>query len=185
MRGGRPVDDEVLRLPVVDRGVVGTGDIDFNDHMNVNVYLRILTTTTIRGLEYCGLGYDYAPKYQCGLFSVDHHARYLSELRFGAKYTTHVRLVEASDRGVRTVAFLRDVEERRIACTLESLLLNVDHVTRKVTPFAPRIVERLAEATKEASGWEWSATNCDSIAMPWTLIPACNGRRMQTVPEEA
>jgi acyl-CoA thioester hydrolase len=172
MRGRRPVDDEVLRLPVVDRGVVGTSDIDFNDHMNVNVYLRLLTTTTIRGLEYCGLGYDYTPKYHCGLFSVDHHARYLSELRFGAEYTTHVRLVEASDRGVRTVALLRNVAEQRIACSLESLLLNVDHVTRKVTPFAPRIVKRLAEAAREASGWEWSATSCDSIAMPGILLPA-------------
>ncbi|WP_051423383.1 thioesterase family protein [Arthrobacter sp. MA-N2] len=171
MRGGHPVDDEVLRLPVVDRGVVGTADIDFNDHMNVNVYLRILTTTTIRGLEYCGLGYDYAPKYHCGLFSVDHHARYLSELRLGAPYTTHVRLIEASDRGVRTVALLRDVEEQRIACSLESLLLNVDHVTRKVTPFLPGIAERLAEATKEASGREWSATSCDSIAIPGKLLP--------------
>jgi hypothetical protein len=41
-----------------------------------------------------------------------------------------------------------------------------------VTPFAPRIVERLAEAAREASGWEWSATSCDSIAMPGILLPA-------------
>jgi acyl-CoA thioester hydrolase len=170
MQGGCPVDDEVLRLPVVDRGVVSTSDIDFNNHMNVNVYLQILTRTTIRGLEYCGLGYDYAPNYQCGLFSVDHHARYLFELRLGATYTTHVRLLEASDRGVRTVALLRDAEKQRIACSLESLLLNVDHATRKVTPFAPRIAERLAEAATEASGWEWSAMSCESIAMPGKLL---------------
>jgi len=170
MRDRNPVDDEVIRLPVVDRGVVGTEDIDFNDHMNVNVYLRILTTTTIRGLDYCGLGYDYVPKHQCGLFSVDHHARYLSELRLGAEYTTHVRLVEASSCGVRTVAMLRDVKKQRIACTLESLLLNVDHGTRKVTRFAPGIIEKLNEAARNASQLEWTTKCCDSIAVPGTLI---------------
>jgi acyl-CoA thioester hydrolase len=166
MRNGRPLDADVVTLPVVDRGRVAEEDIDFNGHMNVNVYLRVLTTTTIRGLTPAGLGYDYPEAYAHGLFSVDHHAQYLSELRLGDEYTTHVRLVGASDRGVHTIAYLRDVRGTRISATLESMLLNVGHESRRVGSFPEEIRQRLAGELDKASALVWSPVVCGAIQLP-------------------
>ncbi|MFT3797478.1 thioesterase family protein [Microbacterium sp.] len=154
------------QLAVVDTGVVSPDDIDFNDHMNVNVFLRILTETTIRGLEPAGLGFGYPALHRCGLFSVDHHAQYLSELRLGAPYSTHVRLVAASESGVHTVAYLRDVEGRRVAATLESLLLNVDHATRRVVRMPAEIQQRVAELSRAHRALLWPAQVCGAISVP-------------------
>lgn len=166
MRGGRPADADILQLPVVDRGAVAEGDLDFNDHANVMVYLRILIDTTVRGLAPGGLGFDYPPAYRCGLFAVDHHAQYLSELRLGDAYTTHVRLLHATDRAVHTMAYLRDAARGRVATTLESLFLNVDQGTRRVAPFAPEIRPRLAEFARRSAELPWRAATCGAIGAP-------------------
>jgi acyl-CoA thioester hydrolase len=166
MRGGRPVDEEVRQLPIVDRGVVTEEDIDFNHHMNVIVHLRILTTATINGLTSGGLGYGYPSVYKCGLFSVDHHAQYLSELVGEQEYTAHVRLLAASDRSVHVMAYLRDVSGKRIAATLESLLLNVAYGTRQVAPFPDPVLAPLSELLRAHQSLDWVAKTCGAIIVP-------------------
>lgn len=166
MQHGRPDDEAVRQMPVVRHGVVTPQDIDINDHMNINVYFRLLTESTIEALEPQGLGFDYPRTRAMGLFSVDHHAHYLAELRLHAPYTLHVRLLSATDRGVHTVAYLRDSNRERVSCTLESALLNVDHASRKVARFPPDITQRLLDRYQLDAALPWDPATCGRITIP-------------------
>lgn len=166
MRGGRPEEADVAELPVVGRGAVTEADLDVNGHMNVLVHLRLLTDATVIGLAPGGLGPGYPTLHGCGIFSVDHHVQYLSELRLGDQYTTHLRLLGASDRAVHTMVYLRDVRRQRVSTTLETLFINVNHGTRRAAAFPSEVRRPLAELARRDADLRWPAPTCGSIELP-------------------
>ena len=156
----------VADLPAVDSGVVHFAQIDANRHVNVIQYLQILTDATIIRLSDYGLDPDYPLRRGKGIFSVDHHARYLRELRLGDEYSVHVHLISATDKAVHTMACLVRSATGQTSCTLESLLVNVDLDTRHVVRFDDDIQQLLSAALTESVELDLSGSCCELIRIP-------------------
>ncbi|GAA1930989.1 thioesterase family protein [Microbacterium aoyamense] len=142
-----------------------SGQIDENGHLNVIRYLDIQArATTVACGEY-GLDLSYPAECGMGLFSVDHHARYLRELRLGDAYRVHVRLLGASVTGLHTMAYMVGIAGGEVVSTLESLLLNVDLETRRVTRLRSDRAERVAAGLRRDSALPWTSATCSSIRL--------------------
>ncbi|UKA60458.1 thioesterase family protein [Arthrobacter sp. FW306-2-2C-D06B] len=161
-----PSVEEITALPAIDRGAVQKDHIDVNGHMTVMRYLDILTAGTITACGEYGLDLSY-PKAHCmGLFAVDHHARYLRELRLGTHYTAHVRLLDASEQAVHTMAYLVDLDGGSVSSTLETLLLNVNLTTRRVARFTENTIAALATGLARSKALPWEVRGCGTMRMP-------------------
>lgn len=166
MKGRVPTWEEISHLPALDAGVVHAGQIDVNRHMNVNEYFPILTMATITACGEYGLDLSYPVSRGMGLFSVDHHARYLHELAVGDAYTAHAHVLDATDRGARAMAYLVHSSSRQVVSTLETVLLNVSLATRRVAPFADDTVLGLREGLAHDRAREVYPELCASMRLP-------------------
>lgn len=172
MKNPQPTFDEIRDLPPVTIGQVKEEHIDINGHMNVTCYFEILTSGTIAACGEYGLDLSYQPRQGMGLFAVNHHAGYLRELRLGARYSVHVRLLDATAQGIHTMAYLVDTENRKVATTLESLLLNVNLSTRHVDQFPPSTLDALTAGLERGNGLPWTSSGCGTIRLPRrSMIP--------------
>jgi acyl-CoA thioester hydrolase len=166
MKTPLPSVEEVTALPAINRGVVHEDHIDVNGHMTVTRYLDILTSGTITACGEYGLDLSYPAAQGMGLFAVDHHARYLQELRLGTEYTAHVRLLDASEQAIHTMAYLVDVDGRRVSSTLEALLLNVNLATRRVARFTDNTIAALTTGLSRSKALPWEVRGCGTMLVP-------------------
>lgn len=166
MNSPHPPPAEVTALPTVANDFVCEDDIDVNGHMTVTRYFGILTSGTIAACGEYGLDLSYPATHGMGLFSVDHHACYLRELRLGTRYSAHVRLLNASEQAVHTMAYLVDVDGGRVSSTLETLLLNVNLTTRRVARFSEDTIAALTTGLVRSEALPWQAQGCGTLRVP-------------------
>jgi acyl-CoA thioester hydrolase len=166
MKTPLPSVEEVTALPAVHHGVVAEDHIDVNGHMTVRRYFDILTSGTITACGEYGLDLSYPAAHGMGLFAVDHHAGYRGELLLGTRYSAHVRLLDASEQAVHTMAYLVDLDGRRVSSTLETLLLNVNLTTRRVAKFTNNTILALATGLARSNALPWEARGCGTMLVP-------------------
>lgn len=171
MRSLQPTFAEISSLPVVLEGTVPSEFIDANGHMNVTRYFKILTDATIQSCAEFGLWPDYQKDFRMGLYGVEHHARYLREILQDGRYSAHVRLINATDRAIHTMAFLIHQDTSQLTTTLETLFLNVDLETRRATPFNQSTVRALSASHRREKEREWSPQLSGVIRAPGRDLP--------------
>lgn len=160
-----PSLDQVLALPALVEGVVQPGWIDVNDHMNIRHHLESCAVSADRLCREIGIDDEYRAGRRLGVFTAEHHIRYLSELHLGEQWSVHPRVVDVSDKGAHLVVFLIDRTHDRISCLLEIVLLHVGMDTRRTEPFPPEIRagwDRL-KAAGDSGGWD--APTCGAMGL--------------------
>jgi acyl-CoA thioester hydrolase len=177
-----PPWESIVGLPVRHAGRVHSAQLDHNGHLTVTEYFTLLTAATTSACGDFGLSLWYPVERGMGLFGVDHHARYLHELRLGDSYGAYVRLLDATDMGVHTMAYLLDMTRPRVTATLETVLLNVDLESRRACSFASDTKGLLYDGLLQADGLNWEATVCGSMGLPGrslgpVAVHSSSGRR--------
>jgi len=117
--------------------------IDYNGHMNVAYYTMAFDQAIDAFLEQeLGMGEAHAGREKVGPYSLQNHVSYFSELLEGAGFQITVMLIDHDDKRMHLWMEMFN-EAGQLAAASEGMLMNVDHVTRRATPYADWIKRRL------------------------------------------
>ncbi|HWU23673.1 MAG TPA: thioesterase family protein [Nocardioides sp.] len=150
-----PTYAEVLELPALLTGEVTADFIDANGHMNIRHYLDAGALSADVLCRQVGIDDDYRGRRRLGVFTVEHHIRYFSEMHRGGRFSVHTLLVERSDKAAHLLSLILDTVAERLACTVEIMLVGVDMDTRRAATFPDDVAERLDARIAEASAVSW------------------------------
>ncbi|MET0931013.1 MAG: thioesterase family protein [Aeromicrobium sp.] len=154
-----PTAEQLDALPVTYDAEVPPAYLDDNGHMNVQFYLAIATTSFADTLADMGFDDSYLADDRMSTFSIEHHVRYLAELRLGDRIVVHGQVLDRSDRGLHLMTYIVNGTSGRLACTIEATVLNVSLDSRGTTPFPDHVRDRV-DAMIEKTRSEWPAPVC-------------------------
>lgn len=137
--------DRLLTLPHY-RTEVKPDWIDLNQHMGVAYYHVIMNAAAWHASEYWDFGVDYRTRTSQSSFILEMHARYLRELKLGDPVDTTVRILGLDDKRMHLWYEISNARDNYVAATGEALIISTDTRTRRVTPFAPNLHQRLSSA---------------------------------------
>ncbi len=162
-----PGVDQVLALPPVFQGVVLPPFIDVNGHMNIRHYLDAGAEGADLVCRAVGIDDAYRAERRLGVFTAEHHLRYLTELHEGSPFTVHTRTLERGSRAVHLMSFLLDTERRHLSCTVEIVLVHVGMDSRRPEPMPADV----------AAGWDEQIARSDALGWPAPVCGAMGIRR--------
>ena len=141
--------------------------LDENDHMNIGRYLEVASHALWDSTTAIGMGRVYIDERGLSTFTAEHHLRYFSELRLGDEISTHVRLIERTDKSLHSMTFLADRTRQVLSFTCEAVLVHIDMSTRRTAPYPDDI----------AAGLDKLIGECDAVSWPTPLSGAMGVRR--------
>lgn len=167
-------------LALTLEGVVEPRFVDAMGHMNVAWYAHLFDRAVWARFAELGLDEAYLARERRGMFALERDTRYLSELRGGQGLTIHTALVEAREKTLRFVHYMRDVEKEVVSATEEVVAAHIDLETRRTTPFPPALRARFAEAVVTTlPGARMTEAAASAFARTW--IDAFNRRDVEAV----
>jgi acyl-CoA thioester hydrolase len=119
--------------------------IDYNGHLNVAYYNVLFDRAVDELYELVGLGPGYLKTHKHSTMVVEAHVRYLRELKDGDPVRVAVQLLDFDAKRIYVFEELRHATENWLSATSENMTLGVDMTTKKVTPFAPSVLDALAK----------------------------------------
>ncbi|THJ64834.1 thioesterase family protein [Candidatus Frankia alpina] len=150
-----PTWEQVRQVPATVEAKVEPEFIDFNGHMNIRYYLDSCAQSAEFLCRTVGIDETYRRDRRMGVFTAEHHLRYLSELQEGDSYSVHARVLDRSDKVVHLMAFLVDQSHERLSYTAEIVIVHVGMDDRRPRPFPADV----------AAGWERPIS--ESNALGW------------------
>ncbi len=127
------------------RDVVRPEWIDENGHMNVGYYVVVFDYATDEFLDYIGLTRDYKDAHGVTTFTLEAHVTYQRELREGAPLRFTTQLLGFDAKRIHYTHEMYHAEEGFLSAMNELLSIHVNQQTRRSTPMAPEILERLEQ----------------------------------------
>ncbi len=139
--------------------------IDDNGHMNVSWYSTMFGAGTMSALSEVGLVFirDDAHAEKRGVFALEQHIRYLSEVMLGEHVTVYTRYLARSEKRIHLLHFLRIQGRDKLAATGEVVMAYMDMNIRRMTAFphsAQREIDRLVGIH---ANLDWAAPVCGSM----------------------
>ncbi len=141
-----PALDDALALPRMLEAVVEPRFIDSMGHMNVSWYVHLFDRATWAFFQSVGIDADYRRRAGAGMFAVEHHIRYLSELREGEPLAVHVRRIALGARSLRLHLVMIDTTHQKLSAAAEVVGVHIDMSVRRPSPFPEDIAARLRAA---------------------------------------
>ena len=136
--------------------------IDGNGHMNVSWYSTMFGAGTMNALSGVGLDFMQANAEKRGIFALEQHLRYLSEVMLGEQVTVHTRFLARSEKRIHMLHFLRIPGRDKLAATGEVVMAYMDMNIRRMTAFpanAQREIDRLV-GVHAALNWPAPVCGC-------------------------
>jgi acyl-CoA thioester hydrolase len=170
-----PGYDDVLGLPALIEDVVPAGFIDVNGHMNIRHYLDYGATGADVICRAAGIDDEYRAQRRMGVFTAEHHIRYIAEMHEGSNFSVHARFLERSGKVGHLLACILDRDRQVLSCTVEIVLVHVGMDSRRPVDFPPDVAALLDEriATDRAIGWPPPVCGVMGIRRP---EPAVSGQ---------
>jgi acyl-CoA thioester hydrolase len=164
MPASMPTLTQIDGLPSVMERVVPPGWLDLNGHVNVRHYLELFDAASWPMLEAFGLGAHTFLEQRQGLFDLEHHLWYLSELHVGATVTVHSRFIARSVKRYHGVMFAVDRTRQRLASVFEYVSSGADLDARRTAPLPPAFAAALDKVIAEHQALSWPAPTCGVIS---------------------
>jgi len=127
------------------RDVVRSTWVDRNGHMNMGYYVVVFDFATDAWLDFIGLDTEHRRRRKIATFSLESHVIYAREVRGGDELRFATRLLDFDAKRIHYFHEMHQAREGYLAATNELMSLHVSQETRRSTPMAPEILERLAE----------------------------------------
>lgn len=138
-----PSPDEVMQIPPTCRMPAPPEWEDHNGHVNVAHFYDLHINASESALGQVGIDQEYRRARGHGVFSIEQHFLFHSEVHVGEDISAHVRWLDRGDKVFHAVSIVVNHSTGRIANTLEVLEGHVDLASRRATPFPPAIAERV------------------------------------------
>lgn len=159
-----PTVAQVLELPSLMERTVPAEWQDLNGHVNVRHYLELFDAASWPMLAAFGLDERVFLERRQGLFDLEHHLWYLSELHVGDAVSVHSRFVARSAKRFHGVMFAVDRTHGRLASVFEYVSSGADLDTRRTAPLAAEFAVELDRQIEANSRLAWPAPLCGVIA---------------------
>ncbi len=128
---------------VIGGGKVLPEWIDYNGHMNVAYYtLAFDQALDVLLEEHLGLGETYVTATKSGPYALQSNYHYAAELMEGEAFSVAIQLLDFDQKRLHLFCELQRDGAEMAAC-LETLIMNVDHQTRRSTPYPDWARKRL------------------------------------------
>lgn len=150
-----PSYKQVLELPSQVEREVPPSFEDGNGHMNIRHYLELSASAAEVLLERVGVDDDYRGKRGLGVFTAEHHLRYLAETAVGESISVHAMLLERSSSAIHGMAFLLNRTRRLLSHTFEVTLVHVSLTTRRPTRMPDDIAVAVDKEIARDSSITW------------------------------
>lgn len=157
-----PSVDRVRTLPAFFEKTVPDDYIDENGHMNVTRYFDLGAWAPWLRIGEIGVDQSYIDQRGMSFFTVEHHIRYLGELRLGDPLSVRAAFVARTDKALHGISFVVDEGRDKIACTMEILYVHVSMESRRSTPIPDDVAAGLDAAIAEG---EWAASAATGLTL--------------------
>jgi acyl-CoA thioester hydrolase len=115
---------------------------DYNGHMTESAYLLVVGDSADAFFRYAGVDDDYRAA-GGSLFTAETHLRHLGQARAGDRLRLSLQVLGLDAKRLHIAHEIRGGQGAVLA-TAEQLLVHVDLVTGRVTPFPAGLAQRLA-----------------------------------------
>ena len=151
-----PEFDDVAALPRYLEARVPADFVDANGHLNVTGFLSLHDRAGWALLTAIGMGDEYRTQRRMSFFDLEHHLRYLSELRADDAVTVHGRIMSRTEKMLHGQFFILDRANHALCSTLEYVSIHVSLETRRSTPWPDDVAATLDELIGEHSALPWT-----------------------------
>jgi acyl-CoA thioester hydrolase len=134
--------------------------IDTNGHMNVLYHLDFGSSGADVLMQQIGIDDAYRAQRRLGVFTVEHHLRYHSELLENDGIDVYNRVLDRSSTVVHMMSFVVNRDAERLSSTLEIVLIHVDLGTRRPVAIPADIAAGLDRHISKSSKLGWAAPIC-------------------------
>lgn len=155
-------------LPITYQGSVLGAEIDEMDHMNVAYYLHKFNLATLKFLDSFGFGKQYRANGEFGGFVLEHHIKYLAEVRLNDSLTIFTRALAHNHKLIHSIHFMVRDKDNKLSATCECLNIHIDRKQRKSAPFPPEILNnyQLIEKAHQQLSWQAPISGIIGIQQP-------------------
>jgi acyl-CoA thioester hydrolase len=126
-------------------------------HMNVRYYLALFDEASWAFFHSFGMTEAYYKANHAGGFALEHHIRYISEVRLGETVHIHARLLQRNAKRIHFMYFMVNQDKGVLSATLESVASHADLKLRRTSPYPPEISAQLDAMIAEHSSVGWDA----------------------------
>ena len=118
--------------------------IDYNGHMNVGFYTMAFDRTIDFFLENeLGIGPSYVKLEKQGPYSLQANYHYLKELKLEETFYSKIFLLDFDSKRMHLVLEMVESTFEKKVAVCETLLMNVNLILRKSTPYPDWVLDRL------------------------------------------
>lgn len=136
---------------------------DRNGHVNVQYYQTLYGLGGWQILENIEIDEAYLVKYQGGIFDLEHHTRYLSEIHVGESVSVYSRMLSMGEKRFHGMFYIVNDTTQRLACSIEYLSTYIDLNTRRTAPFPQDMAQKLDKLLAKHSALGWESEVCGSM----------------------
>ena len=110
---------QIAQLPLTHEEIIPEDYLDIMGHMNVMWYTHLFSMSMSGIFRLVGITRDYMEQQHAGMFALESHIRYLSEVRDGHQVVVHSRFLGRSAKRLHLIHFLLNQDKHDVAATFE------------------------------------------------------------------
>ena len=160
-----PTTSKIRQLPVQVSMNVPPEWEDRNGHVNVQYYQTLYELGGYQILEEVDCGESFLDAHHFGLFDLEHHLNYRSEILVGDRVSTYNRMLDTNERRFHGMYFVVNDSRDALACTLEYMTAGVDLQTRRTAPFPHELLQGVRLLTEKHRLLDWAAPACGTMGV--------------------
>ena len=160
MRVKQPAADQLWQLPSLGQYTVPSEWEVHNNHVNVKYYMMLYEMAGWPMVTNMGMDEAYFHERRCGLFDLEYHIRYVTELHAGDQVSIYSRLVNRTGKRFHGLMFILNNSRNVLVSSLEFVTSGANLDTRRTAAFPDDIGARLDSMIEEHCRLPWSAPLC-------------------------
>lgn len=149
--------EQLESLPIVYRAVIPPEYRDHMDHMNVRWYMVLYDEAGDEMYKLYGQTMEYYREYGTGGFDLEHHIRYLAEVRIGDTVSIRARLLARTAKRLHYMMFMVNETRGVVASTFECVNSHADLKQRRTAPYPDFIAAQIDTLIAQHSQLDWDA----------------------------
>ena len=118
--------------------------IDFNGHFNAGFYAVVFDEAITPFLSFLGLTDEHRKRFNVTTFGLEAHITYERELKLADPIRVSAQLLDHDARRLHGIQLMYHGDTGELAATSEFISMHIDRATRRSSPMAPELLERVA-----------------------------------------
>ena len=158
-----PTTEQIRELPPQHSMTIPSHWEDRNGHVNVQFYQALYELGGYQVLAEVDADEAYLQEHGFGMFDLEHHLHYRSEVLVGDRVSTYNRLLVKNDRRFHGMYLIVNDSRDQLACTLEYITAAVNLGLRRTTAFPPDMSRAIALQLSRHQELSWPAPVCGAL----------------------